>query len=529
MKKVLVADPISQRGVDELVNTPGVEVVVNTGLKPEALLQIIADFDGLIVRSQTKVTPAVLAQAKRLKVVGRAGVGVDNIDVAAATDCGVVVMNTPMGNTISTAEHAFSLMLSMCRHIPQAHASMRAGKWDRKSFEGIEVYGKRLAVLGMGRIGSEFAKRAQAFGMHVVAYDPFLSQSRARSMKVDLAETVEQALSAADFVTLHMPLTEASKHILNKQRMLLLNKGACIVNCARGGLVDEAALQELLDSAHLGGAAMDVYEIEPPAADYALLQSDKCVFTPHLGASTAEAQENVGIEVALQVRDFMLKGEVRNAVNMPNLDPKTLEECGKLLELGDAIGRLASFMGPQQPDALRINYYGKAGEADTDLITRSVVAGYLSTSRNNQQLNLVNAPAVAKSMGLRVTESVMPDEADYSEYVEVEVVKGEQRYKVGGTLFGSIPRIVSVNGYGVEMNTKGNFLIVENDDTPGMVGLIGTLLGSDALNIANMTLSRNNPGGCAMTIIELDGTPSALVLEILRKNNAIKRAQAVSI
>ncbi|MEN9975800.1 MAG: hypothetical protein RLZZ282_1806, partial [Verrucomicrobiota bacterium] len=331
--RVLVSDPISEKGVEALRNAPGIEVDVNTGLNPEELLKIIGDYHGLVVRSQTKVTPEVFAAAGNLKVIGRAGVGVDNIDRSAATAHGVVVMNTPSGNTVSTAEHAFTLMLSLARNIPQAHASMIAGKWDRKSFEGVELHGKRLAIFGMGRIGTEFAKRAQAFGLSVTAYDPFLTAARAQSLKVDLAQSAEEALTGADVVTLHIPLTPDTRHLLNGPRLRLMNPGALVVNCARGGLVDEAAAQELLESGHLAGLALDVYETEPPPANSPLFSAKKCVFTPHLGASTAEAQENVGIEVAYQVRDYLLTGEIRNAVNMPNLDSRTLESIGPYLQL----------------------------------------------------------------------------------------------------------------------------------------------------------------------------------------------------
>ncbi len=281
--RVLVSDPISEKGVEALAAAPEISVDVNTGLKPDELLKIIGDYHGLVVRSQTKVTPEVFAAAKNLKAIGRAGVGVDNIDRQAATDHGVVVMNTPAGNTISTAEHAFTLMLSLARNIPQAHASMIAGKWDRKSFEGVEMSGKRLAILGMGRIGTEFAKRAQAFGMKVVAYDPFLTEVRAQALKVELAPSAAEALRGADVVTLHIPLTEDTKHILNKERLLLMNQGALVVNCARGGLVDEAAAKDLLDSGHLAGVALDVYEVEPPPADFPMFSNKKVVFTPHLG------------------------------------------------------------------------------------------------------------------------------------------------------------------------------------------------------------------------------------------------------
>jgi D-3-phosphoglycerate dehydrogenase len=521
--RVLVSDPISEKGVDALRNAPGIQVDVNTGLKPEELLKIIGDYHGLVVRSQTKVTPEVFAAAKNLKVIGRAGVGVDNIDRAAATDHGVVVMNTPSGNTISTAEQAFTLMLSLARNIPQAHASILAGKWDRKSFEGVEINGKRLAVLGMGRIGTEFAKRAQAFGMTVVAYDPFLTAARAQSLKVELAVSPEEALTGADVVTLHIPLTPESKHILNEKTLSLMNPGALVVNCARGGLVDEAAAKKLIDSGHIAGIALDVFEVEPPPADFALLGVKKCVFTPHLGASTAEAQENVGIEVAHQVKDFLVTGEIRNAVNMPNLDSATLDSVGGYLDLASSLGKLLSKIAPTQCDAIKVSYLGPVSELDTELITRTVLTGYLAAARHEAQVNLVNAPAVAKTLGLQVTESTVALATNCTELIEVSAVKGGEVCTVAGTFYGKSPRIVHIAGHNVETSPKGRFLFVENDDRPGVVGLIGTSLGEASVNIANMALSRNTEHTRAVTVIEVDTEPPTSLLEKLRSTPGIIR------
>ena len=521
--RVLVSDPISEKGVEALRSAPGISVDVNTGLKPEELLAIIGDYHGLVVRSQTKVTREVFAAAKNLKAIGRAGVGVDNIDRAAATDHGVVVMNTPSGNTISTAEHAFTLMLSLARNIPQAHASILAGKWDRKSFEGVEMNGKRLAILGMGRIGTEFAKRAQAFGMHVVAYDPFLTAARAQSLKVDLAESPEQALTGADVVTLHIPLTPESKHVLNAKTLALMNPGALVINCARGGLVDEAAAKELIDSGHLAGIALDVFETEPPPADFPLLGVKKSVFTPHLGASTAEAQENVGIEVAYQIRDFLVTGEIRNAVNMPNLDSRTLESVGPYLDLASSLGKLLSKIGPGQCDSIKVSYLGPVSELDTELITRTVLTGYLAAAHHESQVNLVNAPAVAKQLGLQITESTVALATNCTELIEVSAVKGEESCTAAGTFFGKSARIVHIAGHNVESNPNGRFLFVENDDRPGIVGLVGTSLGGAAVNIANMALSRNPEHTRAVTLIEVDTEPPADLLEKLRSTPGIIR------
>lgn len=521
--RVLVSDPISEKGVEALKNAPGISVDVNTGLKPEQLLEIIGDYHGLVVRSQTKVTPEVFAAAKNLKVIGRAGVGVDNIDRAAATDHGVVVMNTPSGNTISTAEHAFTLMLSLARNIPQAHASIVAGKWDRKSFEGVEIHGKRLAILGMGRIGTEFAKRAQAFGMTVAAYDPFLTAARAQALKVDLAQSADEALNGADVVTLHIPLTPDTKHILNETRLRLMNPGALVINCARGGLVDEAAAKLLLDEGHLAGIALDVFEVEPPPPTFPLLGTKKSVFTPHLGASTAEAQENVGIEVAHQVKDFLVTGEIRNAVNMPNLDSRTLESVGPYLDLANALGKLVSKIAPTQCDSIQVSYLGPVSELDTELITRMVLTGYLSSAAHDAQVNLVNAPAVAKSLGLQVTKSTVALATNCTELIEVVAIKGSELCRVAGTFYGKSARIVHISGHNVETNPQGRFLFVENDDRPGMVGIIGSSLGNAGVNIANMALSRTAGESRAVTVIEVDTEPATALLDSLRKTPGIIR------
>lgn len=521
--RVLVSDPISEKGVDALRSVAEISVDVNTGLKPDELLKIIGDYHGLVVRSETKVTPEVFAAAKNLKAIGRAGVGVDNINLPAATDHGVVVMNTPSGNTISTAEHAFALMLSLARNIGQAHGSMIAGKWDRKTLQGVEMFGKRLAILGMGRIGTEFAKRAQAFGMTVVAYDPFLTAARAQSLKVDLAESAAIALTGADVVTLHIPLTPDTKHILNAERIALMNPGALIINCARGGLVDEAAAKASMDAGHLAGIALDVYEVEPPPCDFPLFSAKKCVFTPHLGASTAEAQENVGIEVAHQVKNFLTTGEIVNAVNMPNLDSRTLESVGPYLDLADSLGKLLSKIAPAQCDGIRVSYLGPVSELDTELITRKVLTGYLAAAHHEAQVNLVNAPAIAKAHGIRVTESTVALATNCTELIEVSAIKGDEVCTVAGTFFGKSARIVHIAGHYVETNPTGKFLFVENDDRPGIVGTLGTTLGGASVNIANMALSRTSDRKRAVTVIEVDTEPSVELLEQLRTTPGIIR------
>src|SRR5881398_2016254 len=375
--KVLVADAISQRGVDELTRDGGLDVLVQTKLSPAKLIEIIPEFAGLIVRSETKVTREILNAAKELRVVGRAGVGVDNVDVETATRRGVVVLNAPGGNTVSTAEHAFSLLLCVARKIPQADASLRGKKWSRKDFEGVELYNKTLGVIGMGRIGSELSRRAIAFGMRVIAYDPYLSTTRARSLQVELVDELDDLLTNADFISLHTPLTAETRHILDATRLQKTRRGVRIINCARGGLIDETALVKALADGHVAGAALDVFEIEPLPHDSPLRSAPNLVLTPHLGASTVEAQESVGIEIAQSIRAALLEGTIRNAVNMPNLDAKTLAIIGPHLRFGEKLGKFLSQIAPKRAESLNVNYSGKVNEVDTTAITRAILKGFL--------------------------------------------------------------------------------------------------------------------------------------------------------
>jgi D-3-phosphoglycerate dehydrogenase len=514
--KILVADPISEIGIEELKADPRLDVDVRIGIKPEDLLASAHEYDGIIVRSQTKITADVFAKASKLRAVGRAGVGVDNIDVPAATASGVVVMNTPGGNTISTAEHAFTLMVSLARHIPQAHASVIAGRWERKKFEGVELNGKTLAILGMGRIGGEFARRAQAFNMRVTAYDPYLSAQRAQTMRVELKDTVEEAIAEADFITVHMPLTKETKGMLDARRLATLKPGVRLINCARGGLIDEAALAVALQSGQVAGAALDVFETEPPAADHPLFKLPNVVFTPHLGASTAEAQENVGIEVARQLRDYLLDGAVVNAVNMPNIDPKTMEQVGPFLKFAESLGRVLSQLSPTHPEVIRVNYAGRIADLDTALISRAALKGFLERSSSEEAVNFLNAPSIAERKGLRFTESRLPEAGEFADLIEISVGREGERTAVAGTFFGREPRIVKIANRRMEVVPEGWLLLLENKDRPGMVGAYGTLLGRHGVNIAHMSLSRDIKDGTALVVLNLDGQPAEAVLDDLR-------------
>src|SRR5216684_933112 len=498
--KVLIADSISQRGVDELARDGVLDVSVQTKLSPMKLIEIIPEFAALIVRSETKVTGEVLNAAKKMRVVGRAGVGVDNVDVETATRRGVLVLNAPGGNTVSTAEHAFSLLLCVARKIPQADASLRGKKWSRKDFEGVELYNKTLGVIGMGRIGSELSRRAIAFGMRVIAYDPYLSAARARSLQVELVEELDDLLANADFISLHTPLTNETRHLLDTARISKTKPGVRIINCARGGLIDEAALASALQDGHIAAAALDVFEIEPLPEDSPLRAAPNLILTPHLGASTAEAHESVGIEIAQSIRAALLEGTIRNAVNMPNLDAKTLSIIGPHLRFGEKLGRFLSQVAPRRVDELRINYSGKVNELDTGPITRAVLKGFLE-SAGGADTDLVELSADAEG----------------------------KTVSVGGAFFGATPRIVSVNSRPVEARPHGVILVLENTDRPGIVGRIGTLLGEHDVNIATMSLSRNQAGGTALTILNLDNAPGEQLLQEIRASDDIHSAQVIQL
>jgi len=526
--KVLVADPIAQRGVDELASHPQIEPVVRTGLSEEEIIAIIPEFSGLIVRSQTKVTAAIIEASTQLKAVGRAGVGVDNVDAEAATRRGIVVMNTPGGNTISTAEHAFSLLVSTARRIPQATASVRAGKWERKKFQGVELNRKTIAILGMGRIGSELSRRAIAFGMRVLAYDPYLSENRAHTLQVELFENLDDLLPLADFISMHMPLTEETRHMISEKNLALLKKGVRIVNCARGGLISEEALLKGLESGAIAGAALDVFETEPPDPSNPLLQSENLVLTPHLGASTAEAQESVGIEIAEAMKALLLEGEIRNAVNVPNLDAKTLATLAPYLELGEMLGGFLSQISPQRIDSLIINYSGQMNQGNTSAIGRAILKSYLRKS-GGSDVNEVNAPAMASARGMRVQETRVNVPGDFTELIEVTAgAHGQDPVSIAGTFFGSQPRIVMINGRHVEARPQGTLLVLENQDKPGMIGHIGRTLGDHGINIATMALSRHEVGGKALTVLNLDSAPDEAAIKDLMAIEAILAAKVVT-
>ena len=528
---VLICDPISPKGIEYFRQQAGLKVtVLDKRLSETELLPIIGDVDAMVVRSETKITRKVIENAPRLKVVGRAGVGVDNVDVDAATQRGIVVMNTPGGNTISTAELTFSMLMALARRIPQAHASMKAGEWNRKAFQGTELYNKTLGVLGMGRIGSEVAKRAIAFGMQVLAYDPYLSHARAKALQVELVENLEEIYPRADFITVHMPLSDETKGMLNAAAFAKMKKGVRVLNCARGGIINETDLVAAIKEGKVSGAALDVYETEPPPKDFSLRELPQVIMTPHLGASTEEAQENVGIEVAEAITDYLVHGAVRNAVNLPNLDAKTYAIVKPYLTLAEKLGRLLAQLAPKRNDQLIVTYGGKASELPTDPITRMVLKGFLE-SAGGKDVNQVNVRSLANSLGIVVEEIKSNEETDYNEWLHVAVKSGDQRFSAGGTILGKKlqPRIVRLSGRPVEIVPEGVLFILNNKDRPGIVGHLGTLMGRHNVNIASMSLSRDNAGGQALTVLNLDSVPPPALLSEIQSDADISNVRVVKL
>ncbi|HEX4341851.1 MAG TPA: phosphoglycerate dehydrogenase [Verrucomicrobiae bacterium] len=530
--KILVCDPISPKGVALLQQRPEFQVTVLPKRLSEAeLIPLVADVGAIVVRSETKITAKVIEAAKQLKVVGRAGVGVDNIDVEAATQHGVVVMNTPGGNTITTAELSFGMILSLARFVPQAYASMTQGKWDRKLFQGVELYGKTLGVLGMGRIGSEVAKRAQAFGMKVLGYDPFLTEERAKAIGVELAD-LDGVYRNADFISVHMPVTEQTRGMLNTAAFAKMKPGVRIVNCARGEIIVENDLIAALDSKKVSAAGLDVFAVEPLPAEHPFRKHPGIVLTPHLGASTGEAQEKCGIEVAEVIAGYLLTGEVRNAVNLPYLDAKTYEQVKPYRTLGEKLGKLIAQLATPHVDKLHITFGGNARELpNTDPVTRAILMGFLSGA-SVKDLNNVNVRGVASTLGLTVEEKRSSEPVTFNEWLHVQAFHGGQKViSAGGTFFGSPdnPRIVRLFSQPVEIVPFGVVLLMRNKDRPGIVGHIGTLLAKYKVNIASMSLSRDVAGGEAFTVLNLDNEPSAEVLKELQKDGDISNVNVVKL
>ncbi|RAI59314.1 phosphoglycerate dehydrogenase [Roseicella frigidaeris] len=514
MPKVLISDKLSPAAI-EIFKRRGVEVEFRPGLSAPELRAIIAPFDGLAVRSATKVTRELLDAAPNLKVVGRAGIGVDNVDVTSATARGVVVMNTPYGNAITTAEHAIAMMFALARQIPEASVSTKAGKWEKNRFMGVELFGKTLGLIGCGNIGSIVADRAVGLKMKVVAFDPFLSEKRALELGVEKVE-LNALLERADFVTLHAPLTEQTRNILSRENLAKLKRGARLINCARGGLVDEQALFEALQSGHLAGAALDVFEVEP-ATDSPLFALENVVCTPHLGAATAEAQENVALQVADQMADYLLTGAVSNAINMPSV---TAEEAPRLkphMELARLLGSMAGQLTQARDGALRairVEYEGHVAELNRRPLTAAALAGVLGPLLG--AVNMVNAPVVARERGIEVAETVHERSGDYASLLRVTVVTDGYERSVAGTLVGEArPRLVEIKGIAVEADFAPDMLYVTNQDRPGFIGRFGMVLANAGINIATFHLGRSAQGGDAICLVSLDAPlPEPVLAEV---------------
>ena len=523
MPKVLISDALSPAAID-IFKQRGVEVDQKVGLKPDELSVIIGNYDGLAIRSATKVTKDLIAKAAHLKVVGRAGIGVDNVDVPAASAKGIVVMNTPFGNSITTAEHALAMMFALARDIPQANASTHAGKWEKSKFMGVELCGKTLGVVGCGNIGSIVADRALGLKMKVVAYDPFLSPERAVELGVEKVE-LDELLARADFITLHTPLTDKTRNILSAENLAKAKKGVKIINCARGGLVDEAALRKLLDEGHIGGAAFDVF-VEEPAKANVLFGAENFIATPHLGASTNEAQENVALQVAEQMSDYLLTGAVTNALNSPSV---TAEEAPRLAPFIALAGKLGVFAG-QMVDygiaAIDIAYEGEVSKLNAKPLTAAALAGVLRPMLGDA-VNMVSAPAVAKERGITLSESHQEDSPIYESLIRITVTTEKGKRSFAGSVLAGTPRVVEVKGMDLDAPFGPTMLYVNNEDKPGFIGALGVMLAEAGVNIATFNLGRVSAGDDAIALVGVDQVPTEALLANIQALPHVKEARTL--
>jgi D-3-phosphoglycerate dehydrogenase len=518
MPKVLISDQMDPQAA-QIFRDRGVEVDEITGKTPEELKAIIGQYDGLAIRSSTKVTKEILDAATNLKVIGRAGIGVDNVDIPYASSKGVVVMNTPFGNSITTAEHAIALMFALARQLPEADASTQAGKWEKNRFMGVELTAKTLGLIGAGNIGSIVASRALGLKMRVAAYDPFLTPERAVEMGVEKV-TLDELLAKADFITLHTPLTDQTRNVLSRENIAKCKKGVRIINCARGGLVDEAALKEALESGHVAGAALDVFAVEP-AKDNPLFGAPNFISTPHLGASTNEAQVNVALQVAEQLSDYLLTGGVTNALNMPSLSAEEAPKLKPYMALAEKLGSLAGQLNGDQIRGVSVETEGQAAQLNQKPIVAAVLAGLMRVYSDT--VNMVNAPFLAKERGLDVREVRHDREGDYHTLVRVTVTTSEGERSVAGSLFGNAqPRLVELNGINMEADLAGTMLYIVNQDKPGFIGRIGSTLGAAEVNIGTFHLGRRNVGGEAVLLLSVDGTVQEPLLWDICKLDGVK-------
>ena len=528
--KILVADDVSDSGLQPLRNS-GFEVEKRTSLTKSELISALQDCDGLIVRSETKVTADILEATPNLRVIGRAGVGVDNIDVSAATVNGVVVMNAPDGNTITTAEHTIALLISLARSIPQANTSLKSGRWERKKFVGVELQGKTLGIVGLGRIGRVVASRARAMGMTIIAYDPFIAVEQARDLEIELAP-LDDVYARADFLTVHTPLTAETRGLIDREVLAKMKPGARIINCARGGLVDEEALCEAIKSGLIAGAALDVFGQEPPPADHPLLQLDQVIVTPHLGASTTEAQEGVAFTVAEQMRDYLLTGALRGAVNVPVVGLKELNLMQPYVQLAERLGRFQAQLVDKAVREVRIEFAGEIVDVDAAPVTRAFLSGLLRDV--SARVNVVNAFLIAEERGIKVTTTYVRTSGDSTPAIHTQIHAGESTQSLAGTLFGygshtREGRITEIDGFHLEAIPHGHMVVMRNRDVPGVIGSVGTILGAGGVNISRFHLGRRAPGGEAIAVIEVDAPLSKETLQALRSLEQVISAHPIEL
>ena len=513
--RVLVTDKLAEEGLERLRSEPEIEVVVDTKLAqdPAALRRSLAEADGIVIRSGTQLTAEVLDGQSRLKAIVRAGVGVDNIDVAVATRRGIVVMNTPGGNTISTAEHTLALLLALARNVAKANDSLKSGKWDRNKFTGTQLEGKTLGVIGLGRVGLAVARRAQGFGMTVVGFDPFLAAERAQELGIESVARLDDIWGRGDFITLHTPMTAETRNLIGAAEIARMKPSVRIINCARGGLIDEVALLEALDSGKVAGAAIDVFDPEPPPAGHPLISHPLVLVTPHLGASTEEAQVSVAVEAARLLVEFLSRGQVRFAVNMPTLDRAELEDLRLYLNLAWRLGMLHSQMDRGTLKNARVICRGEVAHKNTKLVTAAFAAG-LMESALEEQVNLVNAMALARERGIIIEERSAEAPGDFGTLIQTEVCTERKTYLASGTLFGKqFLRLVRLGSYLLDAHIDGTLMVFTHRDRPGLIGFIGRTLGDEGVNIAQMNVGREEQGGEAIGVVNLDSAPSPKALE----------------
>jgi len=526
MARVLVSDSLAPQGLEILEQARGIEVDYAPGIAAPELLERVRDAEGLVIRSGTKVTRAVLAAAEKLRVVGRAGIGVDNVDVAAATERGVVVVNTPAGNNVTTAEHAIALLVSLARHIPQATASMKQGKWEKSAFTGMELADRTLGVIGLGNIGRVVARLAKGLGMRVVAYDPHLPADLSGKLDVDLVG-LDELLARADALTVHVPKSKETTGMLGAAALAKCRRGVLVINAARGGIVDEKALLDALASGQVGGAALDVFEVEPTQAGHPLVGHPRVICTPHLGASTEQAQLNVAIQVAEQVRDYLLSGEIRNGVNVPSVSPEVLAQIRPYVILGEKLGRFQGQLCPGKIDEIEIEYAGDVAELRVAPITVAVLKGLLETVTD--QVNMVNAPHIAREHGIRVIESKSSRTQDFASGITTRVHGCVERLIAGAIFQGTQPRIVRLDDFMLEALPEGFCLLLHNHDRPGVVGAVGTILGEAGVNISRMQLALQRDRHEAAMLVNVDAAPSEPVMERLRNLPHVISTQLVEL